>query len=334
MAGTDGKKKFVRFGILGAARIAPMALINPARNVAEARVVAVAARDTARAKKFAGKHQIETVHDSYEALVADPNLDAIYNPLPNNLHARWTIAALEAGKHVLCEKPFTSNAVEANEVATVARRTGRLLVEAFHYRYHPLAARMREIIDSGELGKLQHVETWICFPLPRFSDIRYRYDLGGGALMDAGCYAVHMARLVGGSDPQVTSAQALLRSPEVDRAMTAELTFPGGHTGRIHCSMWSWKLLKLAVHVVGDKGEMRVFNPIMPQLYHRLTVRADGKKRVEKLSKKPTYEYQLEAFCGAVLRNQPTLTPPSDSIANMKVIDAIYTAAGLKPRGT
>jgi predicted dehydrogenase len=334
MAGTDGKKKQVRFGILGAARIAPLALITPARNLPEARIVAVAARDAGRAAKFARKHQIETVHDSYEALIADPTLDAIYNPLPNNLHAKWTIAALEAGKHVLCEKPFTSNATEAAEVATVARRTGRLLVEAFHYRYHPLAARMREIIDSGELGKLQHVETWICFPLPRFSDIRYRYDLAGGALMDAGCYAVHMARLLGGSDPQVTSAQALLRSPEVDRAMTAELTFPGGHTGRITCSMWSWKLLKLAARAVGDKGELRVFNPIMPQLYHRLTVRAGGKKRVEKLSKRPSYEYQLEAFCGAVLRNQPTLTPPSDSIANMKVIDAIYTAAGLKPRGT
>jgi hypothetical protein len=160
----------VRIGTLGAARITPGALVKPARNSSEAELVAVAARDRTRADAFASKHGIPTVHDSYDTLLADPSIDAIYNPLPNGLHAEWTIAALEAGKHVLCEKPFTANAKEAEAVAAVASGTGLVVMEAFHYRYHPLAERMREIVERGELGQLRRVETALCFPLPKFSD--------------------------------------------------------------------------------------------------------------------------------------------------------------------
>ena len=193
--------------------------------------MAVAARDRDKAARFAQKHAIETVHGSYEALLADANVDAVYNPLPNGLHGNWTRAALAAGKHVLCEKPFTANADEAVEVAAVAAPSGRVVMEAFHYRYHPLAERARAILDAGELGRVRHVETWLCFPLPRFSDIRYDHALAGGALMDAGCYAVNMARLLGGEEPEVVSATAKLHRPDVDRAMRAELRFPSGHTG-------------------------------------------------------------------------------------------------------
>jgi predicted dehydrogenase len=322
----------LRLGILGAARIAPAALIRPARHVGEAQVVAVAARDRDKAARFAGKHDIATVHGSYEALLADANVDAVYNPLPNGLHGKWTRAALAAGKHVLCEKPFTANADEAVEVAAVAASSGRVVMEAFHYRYHPLAKRVREILDAGEIGRVRHVETWLCFPLPRFSDIRYNHALAGGALMDAGCYAVHMARFLGGEEPEVTAATAKLRTPDVDRAMRAELRFPSGHTGEVHCSMWSSTLLRLFARVVGEQGELRISNPVMPQLWHKLVVVANGKKRVERVSKRPTYEFQLQAFCDAVLRGAPTLTPPSDAVANMRIIDAIYRAAGMQPR--
>jgi predicted dehydrogenase len=323
----------VRIGILGAARIAPSALIRPARRVAEARVVAVAARDKPKAEGFARKHGLQRAYGSYEQLLADPDVDAVYNPLPNGLHARWTLAALAAGKHVLCEKPFTSNASEAAEVETAATRAGKVVMEAFHYRYHPLAERMRSIVASGELGALRRVETWVCFPLPFFGNIRYRYDLGGGAQMDAGCYAVHLARLLGAGEPTVTSATAKLHTAEIDRAMTADLLFPSGATGRTTCSLWSSTLLRVSARVEGDQGEMSVINPIAPQFWHRLTVRAAGKKRVEQASRRPTYEFQLEAFCAAILRGAPTLTPPSDSVANMRVIDAIYKAAGMRLRG-
>jgi len=324
----------LRIGTLGAARITPAALIKPARNSSEAEVVAVAARDRSRAQTFASKHGIPRVCESYSALVNDPDIDAIYNPLPNGLHAEWTIAALEAGKHVLCEKPFTANTKEAEAVAAVAARTRLVVMEAFHWRYHPLAERVREIIDSGELGTISRVDTALCFPMPLFNDIRYQYDLAGGALMDVGCYTVHMARVFGREEPEVVSAEAKLRSSEVDRAMRAELLFPSGHTGRITCSMWSSWFIETFMRVTGERGQLRVINPTSPQLWHRMRVKIGDSSRTERFTRRPTYEFQLDAFCAAVLRREPTLTPPADSIANMRVIDAIYVAAGMMPRGT
>jgi predicted dehydrogenase len=322
----------LRIGVLGAARIAPSALIKPAKDNAEVVVAAVAARDGSRARAFAAKHGIARVHESYEALIADPDLDAVYNPLPNGLHGKWTRAALAAGKHVLCEKPFTANAAEARQIADLAAKSDRVVMEAFHYRYHPLALRTEQIIASGELGKLERVEAALCFPLPKFSDIRYNYSLAGGAMMDAGCYAVHMARTFGGSTPEVVSAQAKLRDPQVDRAMTAELRFAEGHTGRVRCSMWSSRLLEITAHVVGDRGEVRLFNPVTPQFFHRLSIRSSDGKRVERFPRRPSYAYQLDAFAGAVLRGEPVKTTPADAVENMTVIDAIYRAAGLPLR--
>ncbi|ORW97719.1 oxidoreductase [Mycobacterium sp. IEC1808] len=322
----------IRIGILGAARIAPLAVVNPAKQHSQVEVAAVAARDPARGRDFAAKHGIPRVHDSYDALIADPTVDAVYNPLPNGLHGRWTRAALDAGKHVLCEKPFTANAAEAREIAAIAANSDRVVMEAFHYRYHPLTRRVEEIIASGELGKLRRVEAAMCFPLPRFSDIRYNYSLAGGALMDAGCYSVHMVRTFGGSTPEVVSARAKLRDPQVDRAMTAEVKFAGGHTGRVRCSMWSSRLLQISAHVVGEHGEVRVLNPVLPSAFHRLTIRSHDGRRVERFSRRTTYAYQLDAFAGAVLRGEPVKTTPEDAIENMTVIDEIYRAAGLPLR--
>ncbi|MCP2165467.1 Gfo/Idh/MocA family protein [Goodfellowiella coeruleoviolacea] len=326
----------VRIGILGAARIAPTALVRPARRSREARVVAVAARDPERARQFAGRHGIPVVHRDYQALLDDPSIDAVYNPLPNGLHGRWTLAALAAGKHVLCEKPFAANAEEARTVARAARDSGRVVLEAFHYRYHPLAQRMRNIVESGELGMIQHVEAWMCLPLPRFSDIRYRFDLAGGALMDAGCYAVHLVRLLGGvpeGEPQVVSARARRHGVDVDRFMRARLRFPAGHTGQVVASLWSPTTpLRISAKVVGDAGELRVLNPVAPQYFHRLAVRTDDHHRTEHFGRRSSYAYQLDAFTAAVLRGAPVLTPPEDAIATMSVVDDIYRAAGLPLR--
>jgi len=322
----------LRIGILGAARIAPAALIAPARDNDDVVVAAVAARDVERARQFATKHGIGRVHAGYEALIADPDIDAVYNPLPNGLHGRWTRAALAAGKHVLCEKPFTANADEARDIADVAAKSGRVVMEAFHYRYHPLTLRAEEIIASGELGRLLRVEAALCFPLPRFSDIRYDYSLAGGATMDAGCYAVHMVRTLGGSTPEVLWAKATLREPKIDRAMVAEVVFGGGHTGRISCSMWSSHLLRISARVVGEHGELRIVNPVLPSLVNRLSVRSAEGRHVERFTRRPSYAYQLDAFAAAVLRGEPVQTTPQDAIENMTVIDAIYRAAGLPLR--
>jgi predicted dehydrogenase len=252
--------------------------------------------------------------------------------LPNGLHGRWTRAAVTAGKHVLCEKPFTANADEAREIAGLVADSDRVVMEAFHYRYHPLTLRVEEIVASGELGRLMRVEAAMCFPLPKFSDIRYNYALAGGATMDAGCYAVHMVRTFGGVTPEVLWAQATLRNPQIDRAMTAEVVFPGGHTGRIRCSMWSSQLLRISARVVGEHGELRVLNPILPTLPHRLSVHAPDGRRVERFTHRASYAYQLDAFAAAVLRGEPVKTTPEDAIENMTVIDGIYRAAGLPLR--
>jgi predicted dehydrogenase len=331
-AGQDGLVIAVRMGCLGAARIAPSALVKPARHAPEVELLAVAARDRQRAETFARKHAIPVVADDYDAVLADPQIDAVYNPLPNGLHGLWTIRALEAGKHVLCEKPFTANAPEAERVAVAAERTGLVVMEAFHWRYHPLAARVLEIIASGELGTVRRVEAALCFPLFKRDDIRWRLDLAGGALMDAGCYAVHMVRTFAGAEPSVTSASARLRSPGVDRSMEAELAFADGRTGRITTSMWSSSILKTSAVVVGDEATVRVFNPTAPHAFHRLTVKGRKGTRHERVRGRHTYDYQLKAFAAAVLHGAPTLTPPSDSIANMRVIDDVYRAAGMEPR--
>lgn len=324
----------VRIGTLGAARITPMALVRPARHIPGVSVTAVAARDRGRAEKFAGKHGIGKVHDDYASLLGDPDIDAVYNPLPNSHHAEWTLRALDAGKHVLCEKPFTSNASEAERVHQAAEQSDRVVMEAFHYRYHPLAQRLRDLVASGELGAPRFIETWMCFPLPMPRDIRYRLDLAGGATMDTGCYAIHVARTITGEEPQVVSARAKLASEGVDRAMQADVRFPSGAEGRINCSLWSGKLFKIAAVVKLDDGEIHAFNPVLPHFFHGLKWRtAGGPWTREKFPKKPTYAYQLEAFRDAITDGKPFPTTTAEAVKNMKVVDAVYRAAGLSPRG-
>jgi predicted dehydrogenase len=322
----------LRIGILGAARIAPAACVRPARAVDGVEVVAVAARDGARARAFASKHGIPVVHDTYRELVEDPDVDAVYNPLPNGLHGIWTLRAVDAGKHVLCEKPFTANADEARTVAARVEATDRVVMEAFHYRYHPMTLRALEILASGELGAIEQVETSMCIPLPMRGDIRYRADLAGGATMDIGCYAVHLWRTLAGREPTVVGAAAKTMSADVDRAMSATVRADGAVTGSIECSLLSSRLLKLRARVVGSEGRLTLFNPLGPQAYNRTTVHVGHTRRVEHAERTPTYTFQMRAFRDAVASGAPFPTTPRDAVATMEVVDAVYRAAGMSPR--
>jgi len=323
----------VRIGILGASSYAPTTLINPARGNDEVVVAAVGARDLSTAQAYAAKHGIARAHGSYEALIADPDLDAVYILLPTSVHGRWTRTALAAGKHVLCEKPFTANAAEAREIAELAAKSDRVVMEAIQFRHHPLTLRVEQIIASGELGKLELVDVALCVLLPKRSNPNvYDYSLAGGALMDAGIYAVDMLRTFGGSTPEVVSAQAKLSGPEVDRAITAELRFTSWLTGRVRCALWSSDLFRARAKVVGDRGELRVLSPAAPHLFRRLSVRSADSKRVERFPARSSFAYQLDAFAAAVLRGEPVKTTPEDAVENMTVIDAIYRAAGLSLR--
>jgi predicted dehydrogenase len=321
----------IRIGILGAAGIAPKALIDPARSVDEVEIVAVAARNRERAVEYAAEHGIPTVHDSYEALLVDPDIDVVYNPTPNGLHGRWTVTAVEAGKHVLAEKPFTANAAEARSVAAAVRATDRIVMEAFHYRYHPLTQRTIEIVRSGELGKLISVEAGFGgMGAPR-DDIRWSLPLAGGALMDVGCYPVHLLRTVVGSEPSVIHASADQADAGVDADMRIELEFAGGVSGLVRTSMQSPKSYIYA-RFTGEDGELEVLNPFIPQDGNRLTITSGGSIRTETTTTDASYVFQLRALTDVLLRGTTVVTDLDDAIKNMDVIDAAYLAAGLPLR--
>ncbi len=295
-------------------------------------VAAVAARDPDRARRFADRHRIDRVFDDYQALVDADEIDAVYIPLPNGLHGVWTVRALGAGKHVLCEKPFTANAEEAGSVVAAAAVSDRVVMEAFHYRYHPLTERVLQLIGEGAIGNVHHVEARMCFPLPKFSDIRYNLRLAGGAMMDAGCYAMHALRTFGPGEPTVKTARAKLKSPGIDRAMDVTVAYPDGTTGRAITSMWSARLLDVSLRVLGDNGSIKVLNFAAPHLYHRMTVRSGGRRHHEKVPGPATYTLQLQAFRAAVVEGGPVLTDADDAVHTMALIDDAYRAAGLEPR--
>jgi predicted dehydrogenase len=321
----------LRIGILGAAGIAPKALINPARSVDEVEIVAVAARDHDRAVEFAAANDIPTAYDSYEELLADPDIDVVYNPTPNGLHGAWTVAAVDAGKHVLCEKPFTADAAEARSVADHIRSTDRIVVEAFHYRYHPLMLRTIEIVQSGELGKLVSVEAGYGGQGRPHDDIRWSWPLAGGALMDVGCYPVHLLRSVVGTEPTVTGATAVEGEPKVDGDMRIELLFDGGISGLVRTSMQSADSYCYA-KFVGEHGELEVTNPFQPVDGSALTIRSGGTARTENPTTESSYNFQLRAFADVLLRGATAITSVEDAIKNMDIIDAAYRAAGLPLR--
>jgi len=322
----------VRIGILGASSFAPTTMINPAKGNRDVVVAAVGARDQPSADEFAAKYGIAKAYGSYEALIDDPDLDAIYVLVPTSMHGQWTKAALAAGKHVLVEKPFTANAAEAQEIADLAAKSDRVVMEAIQFRHHPLTRRVQQIIASGELGTLRRVDVTLCVLLPTFKGNCYNYSLAGGAMMDAGSYVANMARTFGGSTPEVVSAQAKLQKPQVDRAMKAELRYAGGHTGRLQCALWSGNLFRASAKVVGDDGEVRWLSPAAPHLFPRLWVRSANGRRSERFSRRPTYSFQLDAFTDSVLRGESVRTSPQDAVENMSVIDAVYRAAGLPIR--
>ena len=324
----------LRFGILGAAKIAPNALTLPAGQVPEVEVMAIAARDPQRAREFATANGIPRVLATYEDVLADRDIDVVYNPLPNSLHCEWSIRAMRAGKHVFCEKPLASNADEAARMAQVADETGMLLVEAFHYRYHPLADRVRELIGSGAIGRLERVDANFSVPIPP-DNIRFDWSLAGGATMDLGCYPLHMIRYFSGLTPRVIRARAQVGPPNIDIAMEADLELAPGVTARMTCSMAADAQLGASFFARGDRGELKVTNPVGPHWGHQLTLTTTQGITNETVPGETTYTHQLRALVAALRGDRPAFpTDAHDGVIGMRIIDDVYRAAGLPPRGT
>ena len=299
----------MRLGIIGAANIADKAVIEPAKAIDEVELVGIAARDPARAEALARRTGIERVYPTYADLIADGSLDAVYIPLANSLHAEWTIAALEAGRHVLCEKPLTSNASQAETVVETAQRCQRLMVEAFHWRYHPVAYRILEL--SRQIGPLQRVEAHFNVKIPS-DNVRFQLELAGGGFMDLGCYCVHMVRTVVGSEPEVIRAEAVEGPPGIDLSMRAELSFPGGLPAVVSSSMVADKSVwpsAMTLRAWGEAGRFEVLNPMAPQMGHRVSATlADGTTVDEVLDLRSSYEFQLRSFCRTVAGQERPLT--------------------------
>ena len=325
----------LRIGVLGAARISELSIIGPAAATGT-RLVAVAARDRDRAEAFAQIHGIERVHGSYADVIADPEVEAIYNPLANSLHAPWNKAAILAGKHVLTEKPFASNATEAAQVRDLAQGRSLVLFEGFHYLYHPLMKRLMSLLAAGELGMLQRVESSMFMSAPAADDPRWSLALAGGALMDLGCYALHAQRVLGdfaGGEPRLVGATGAERAGAacVDAWADAHLEFPSGATGLARCSMTSdhWDM---SLRVVGTTGEAFIPDFLYQKYDDRIIITSGSGERTEHCGEATSYTYQLQAFINAVRDGAAYRTDADDAVVTMSLIDDCYRTIGLEPR--
>ena len=327
----------VRIGLLAASRIAQEAVVDPAALVDGVELTAVAARDVGRAREAAARWNIEAAYGSYAELIESDEVDAIYIATPASLHREWAVAAIQAGKHVLCEKPFAANGDDARRIADAANASDVVVMEAFHWRYHPYAEQIRDVIDSGVLGKIERIEAVFDVPPAVIArdDIRWDLELGGGATMDLGCYPIQWVRFAAGGEPEVVSATAVCPVPGIDGSLVAELRWAGGITGSISSSMITdHERLVSWLTVRGDRGEMTATSPLGPHAgTAEITVETpSGTKQVKADPSRTTYFHQLVAFRDAISSGTPFPTTADDGVRNMDVIDACYRAAGLDVR--
>jgi len=310
----------LRWGILSTANITKKLLGSGH----DQQFVAVGSRDLGRAQAFASEHGVARAHGSYEELLADPEVDAIYNPLPNSLHVEWSIKALEAGKHVLCEKPMSRHPDEVDRAFDVAEREGRVLEEAFMWRHHPQVARTRELIAAGDIGDLRVIRAAFAFVAADPNDIRLQADLDGGGLMDVGCYCVSGCRTLASAEPVRGYAEYIPGGIGVDVALAATLRFPGDVVAHFDCGV-SY-LGGDQLEAVGSEGSVFLDDP-----WHGreavIELRRNG--LVERIETGPANSYALELadFEAAVRGEDPPLLTRADAVAQARAIEALYTSA-------
>ena len=315
----------VRWGLLSTARINGLVL-EGASQTDRADVIAVSSRDRGRAEDYAAQHGIERAYGSYEAILEDDDVEAVYIPLPNSLHVEWTLRALEAGKHVLCEKPFSRRPDEAERAFDFAESAGLVLSEGFMYRHHPQTARIAELVAEGVIGRLRIVRAAFSFPLAAVhgpEDSRFRPELDGGALMDVGCYCVNTIRFLAG-EPERVSAEQVVGPSGVDVVFAATLSLADAVVGHFDCAFVTPRRGEL--EVVGEEGVLAVADPwhvYEPGIELR---RADG---VEHVAVEPANSYRLELEnVGDAIRGQaPLLLGRDDAVSQARAIDALYRAA-------
>jgi predicted dehydrogenase len=316
----------IRIGLLGAARIAPLALIEPARERDDVVLAAVAARDPERARAFAAEHGFESFSQDYAALIAREDIDLVYIALPPDLHCSWTIAALEAGKAVLCEKPFAMNARQAQVMVDASAESGAILIEAFHYRFHRMMCDAIALIRDGAIGRPTHASASVEYPIPTGRDEpRWSVEHGGGAMMDLGCYGVHALRSLLAGEPEVKQATArFVRG--VDAATDAKLVFPGGVEADLHASM-DPEAPFTEVVIDGTLGQLRINGFVLPQRSGRLRLTVGGETREMPVDGPSSYAAQLEHAVRVYRGLDEPMTGGDDAVANLRVVDRINAMA-------
>ena len=324
----------VRWGILSTADIGVRKVIPGIRKAARCEVVAIASRDGEQARAVADQLGIPSAHASYEALLADPGVDAVYIPLPNHMHMDWTIAALRAGKHVLCEKPLAMTADDAQRMVDVAHETGLQLMEAFMYRQHPSWVAAMDLVESGRIGTLTAVQSWFSYYNDDATNIRNIVEYGGGALFDIGCYTINLSRMVFGGEPlHIQASVRRDRATGVDALVSAILDFDGG-IASFTCAIRSESDQR--VHIYGTKGRISIDIPfnIPPDRPTRVRIVAGGDppvapaEEVIEFATEDPYASEADAFAAAVLDGTPVPVPPEDAVANLRIIERVFARAG------
>jgi predicted dehydrogenase len=323
----------LRWGVLSTASIGRVKVIPAIQRAPHCDVVAIASRDPALAAAVAGELGIPTAHGSYEALLADPNVEAVYVPLPNHLHATWAIAAAEAGKHVLCEKPLALSAADAERMIEVADRAGVRLMEAFMYRLHPSWVAVRELLASGRIGRLTAVHSWFSYYNDDAANIRNIVEVGGGALYDIGCYSVNLSRMLFGAEPDRVEGMIVRDPLSGTDVVTSGLLRFGDGLATFTCSTRAEDDQR--VDVYGTTGRISVEIPfnIPPDRPTRIFLAAGGDPPVAPHVETMTfdvadpYTVEADAFALAVLEGRPVPVPASDAVANLRVIEALMAAA-------
>lgn len=334
---TQEKTKAVRWGILSCAGVAGAVIVPGIRLSRNGVVAAVASRTMEKGKAFAEKFEIPVAYGSYEELLSDPSIEAVYIPLPNSLHKEWTIRAAESGKHVLCEKPLASNAEEAQEMVDACASHGVVLMEAFAHRFHPHNVLVRKLIDEGRIGRVLGYTAVHSSARPARENIRLSKELGGGVLEDKGCYCLDTARFIFGTEPVSAFAAVKFGESGVDERVTALLQFPNDGTAFFDTSFLLGEgTYQQGYEVLGESGRILApFGFTQVETYRRgeiIDTRiyvTDKSNHVEVIDFKGVHQWQLEVeyFADRILRREPISFPGGDGLLNMRVMDAIYQSA-------
>jgi D-xylose 1-dehydrogenase (NADP+, D-xylono-1,5-lactone-forming) len=324
--------KTLNWGLLSTAAI-NRALIPPLRASSRNRLIAVGSRNQASADTYAKQRDIPKAYGSYEALLADPDIDVIYNPLPNHLHAQWSIKAMQAGKHVLCEKPLALTLAEIDAMAAAAHEHGRVLAEAFMYRHHPQTLKVKQLVDGGAIGRLQLIRGAFTFNIAQEDDIRLKPEMGGGAIWDVGCYPISYARLLAGSEPVEVFGQAVMGQSGVDESFFAQMRFPGDVYAQFDCGFRSPDRQRL--EVIGTAGVLSMPVPFKPQLNETITLLRDDTTEVMPVEEQELYMGEVEDMTDCILSGKSPHMSLADSRANVAAILALLeSAAANRPMKT